>query len=171
MAVGTRIAELRRARGWTQAMLAERSDISPSAISMYETNRRSPDEAALSRLADALTVSVDALLTTAGQPLVDPVMVQATERRTDVQAVKVAAPRPPRDSSTQLSETATWLVDDPSAPRPLTTFALSTEEARIILFLRMNPTCRPFVESYIMADTRRREQFERTLRLIQDFQS
>lgn len=53
----------------------------------------------------------------------------------------------------------------------LTTLALSREEARVILFLRMNPQSHPFISSYIRADGRKREQVEKTWRLIHDFQN
>jgi len=64
--LGARIAALRRAAGWNQAELARRLGISPSAVGMYEQGRREPSADMLVRLARALEVSVDYLLT--GQP-------------------------------------------------------------------------------------------------------
>ena len=42
---GARMATLRRAAGISQAQLAERLGVSPSAIGMYEQGRREPGSA------------------------------------------------------------------------------------------------------------------------------
>ncbi|MEW6489580.1 MAG: helix-turn-helix transcriptional regulator [Thermodesulfobacteriota bacterium] len=52
----------REARGLSQAELAEKTGLQPSAVSHFETERRSPSFDNLKRLADALTVSTDYLL-------------------------------------------------------------------------------------------------------------
>lgn len=57
-----RIRELRRERGLTQAALAQRLGISPSAVGMYEQGRRQPDTQTLRRMAQVFGVTVDALL-------------------------------------------------------------------------------------------------------------
>ncbi len=62
MTIGERIKDLRRARGWKQTDLAELLCISPSAIGMYEQNRRAPDHKTLLSLADCFGVSTDYLL-------------------------------------------------------------------------------------------------------------
>lgn len=49
-------------RGLTQVELAERSELQPSAISHFETGRRTPSLANLIALCDALKVSADSLL-------------------------------------------------------------------------------------------------------------
>jgi len=61
--LGARIAALRRAAGWNQAELAKRLQISSSAVGMYEQGRREPSAEILVRMAKALGVSVDYLLT------------------------------------------------------------------------------------------------------------
>ncbi len=63
MMLGARIAALRRAAGWNQSELADRLQISPSAVGMYEQGRREPSADTLVALARALGVSVDYLLT------------------------------------------------------------------------------------------------------------
>ncbi len=65
--LGERIALLRRGQGWSQAALAERLHISPSAVGMYEQGRREPSLEALLELARAFEVTADYLLT--GQPV------------------------------------------------------------------------------------------------------
>ena len=67
--LGERIALLRRGLGWNQAQLARRLHISTSAVGMYEPGRREPSLEGLVKLADALGVSADYLLT--GKPLVE----------------------------------------------------------------------------------------------------
>jgi transcriptional regulator with XRE-family HTH domain len=61
--LGARIAALRRAAGWNQAELAQRLQISSSAVGMYEQGRREPSADILVRMARVLGVSVDYLLT------------------------------------------------------------------------------------------------------------
>lgn len=64
--LGIRIAALRRREGWSQAELAEKLGISPSAVGMYEQGRREPSAQLLVALAKTFQVSTDYLLT--GQP-------------------------------------------------------------------------------------------------------
>lgn len=61
--LGARIAALRRAAGWNQAELAQRLQISPSAVGMYEQGRREPSAEMLVQLSRVLGVNVDYLLT------------------------------------------------------------------------------------------------------------
>ncbi|MBU9187016.1 helix-turn-helix domain-containing protein [Burkholderia gladioli] len=60
--VGTAIAEQRRARGMTQAKLAEMIDLEQEAISRWERGTRMPTLHRLQQLSDALDCSVDQLL-------------------------------------------------------------------------------------------------------------
>lgn len=61
MTVAEQLASLRKEKGWSQAKLAKQTGLSPSSIAMYETNRRSPDEETLRRLARALDVDAEVL--------------------------------------------------------------------------------------------------------------
>ena len=61
--LGARIAALRRDRGMSQSELAERLQVSPSAMGMYEQGRREPSAQMLVALARELDVSTDFLLT------------------------------------------------------------------------------------------------------------
>lgn len=60
--VGTAIAEQRRARGLTQAKLAEMIDLEQEAVSRWERGTRVPTLHRLQQLSDALDCSVDQLL-------------------------------------------------------------------------------------------------------------
>ena len=62
MTVGDRIRELRKARNLNQDELAELALLNRVTIAKYEAGRVEPGAQALSRLADALDVSVDDLL-------------------------------------------------------------------------------------------------------------
>ena len=64
--LGRRIGALRRERGLSQAALAARLGISPSAMGMYEQGRREPSADTLVALARELNVTTDFLLT--GKP-------------------------------------------------------------------------------------------------------
>lgn len=60
--LGIRIAILRISKGWSQAELARRIDISASAVGMYEQGRREPSLGLLVRLAQEFGVTTDYLL-------------------------------------------------------------------------------------------------------------
>lgn len=64
--MGLRIAALRKAAGWSQAELAGRLKISPSAVGMYEQGRREPALQTLAELSELFGVSIDYLVT--GRP-------------------------------------------------------------------------------------------------------
>ena len=61
--LGARITALRKTAGWNQAELAQRLQISSSAVGMYEQGRREPSADMLVRIARVFNVSVDYLLT------------------------------------------------------------------------------------------------------------
>ncbi len=61
--LGERIAALRRRAGLSQAELAQRLQISASAMGMYEQGRREPSVDTLIAMAEELQVSIDFLLT------------------------------------------------------------------------------------------------------------
>ena len=67
--MGGRIAAIRKAKGWTQAQLAERMGVSVQAVSKWETGASWPDVTTLPRLAGELGVSIDWLF---GQDTKDP---------------------------------------------------------------------------------------------------
>lgn len=62
MEFGLRLRKLREEKGISQVGLARALKISNSMLSRYEKNRRSPDYATLSKLADFFEVSTDYLL-------------------------------------------------------------------------------------------------------------
>lgn len=61
--LGARIAALRKEAGLSQAELAQRLQISASAMGMYEQGRREPSAQMLVGLAQTLGVTTDYLLT------------------------------------------------------------------------------------------------------------
>jgi len=157
--VGERIAQLRKERGLTQAKLAERARLSTSAIAMYETNRRQPDERTLAQIAEALGVEMAQIaphLTAAAAPASRQAKPAPNESHPDDRAA--TAPEPNREERE---------VDD--APG-VTQLVLTKDEARLILFVRMHPDAMPFLQSYVTADPDKRRQLERAWRLIQAFQ-
>lgn len=58
----SRIKKLREEKGLTQRQFADRFQISPSTIALYEVGKRTPDADTLSKLATFFDVSVDYLL-------------------------------------------------------------------------------------------------------------
>jgi len=62
MDLGDRLKQLREEKKLTRDNLANRLNVSYSAVSKYETNVRFPDKGTLIRLADFFDVSVDYLL-------------------------------------------------------------------------------------------------------------
>lgn len=61
--LSTQIKELRRRKGWSQAELARRLHISPSAVGMYEQGRREPSIEILIALSREFNVTIDYLVT------------------------------------------------------------------------------------------------------------
>lgn len=57
-----RIREARKAKSLTMKKLGQIVGVSESAISMYETDKREPDNATLVKISDVLEVTVDYLL-------------------------------------------------------------------------------------------------------------
>lgn len=60
--LSTQIKELRRREGWSQAELASRLHISPSAVGMYEQGRREPSIDILVALSKEFNVTIDYLV-------------------------------------------------------------------------------------------------------------
>jgi transcriptional regulator with XRE-family HTH domain len=76
-----RLKSLREQRGLTQTELGTRAGIAAASISHFETGQRLPSLESLVRLADALEVSVDALLgrtTMEAGTNIDPVFLRAS---------------------------------------------------------------------------------------------
>ena len=64
ISVGRRIAKARRNKGYSQALLAEKANISISHLSNIERGRKSLSAEVLFKIAEALQTSVDSLLFT-----------------------------------------------------------------------------------------------------------
>lgn len=60
--IGDQIRDLRKARGLNQDQLAEMASLNRVTVAKYESGKVEPGAHALSRIADALEVSVDQLL-------------------------------------------------------------------------------------------------------------
>ena len=60
--INDKIKDLRKAQKWTQEDLAERLNVSPQAVSRWETNATFPDIELLPDIASIFEVSVDELL-------------------------------------------------------------------------------------------------------------
>ena len=83
------LRKFRKLRGMTQAQMGARSAVGAASISHFETGQRTPTIETLIKLADALNVTVDALLGRApveSSAHVDPVFLQAS--RADVQTLE-----------------------------------------------------------------------------------
>ena len=98
--LGARIAALRRSAGWSQAELARRLKVSPSAVGMYEQGRREPSAATLVALSQVFGVTTDYLLT--GRPM-DPPDQQALSR-TLLNSLEAAQGRQSRRKTEPLSK-------------------------------------------------------------------
>lgn len=62
MSLGEKIASLRKAKGMTQEVLAEKCSVSAQAVSKWENDLTAPDISLLPRLSELLGVTVDELL-------------------------------------------------------------------------------------------------------------
>ena len=75
------LKNLRERRGLTQAQLGARAGMGAASVSHFETGQRAPSLESLVRLADALNVSVDALLGRVRHDAhvhIDPIFLQAS---------------------------------------------------------------------------------------------
>lgn len=163
--IGERIAEIRKQQGFTQASLARLAGVSTSSIAMYETNRRQPDATTLQSLTEALgvTLEVDDLGRLAN--FVTPAS-ESTGEKTP----------PSKDSSESLTQTPnadsfTKSAAPSEKESGWTNLTLSRDEARFILFMRMHPDSKLFLQSYMNADEQKRKQIEKAMRLIEAFQN
>ncbi len=59
MSIGSKIKQMRKRAQMTQAQLAEKLGISPSAVGMYEQDRREPDSRILGKLCEIFGISGD----------------------------------------------------------------------------------------------------------------
>lgn len=66
--IAARVRDLRKARGWSQAVLAERSGVSLNHVSLIEQAKRVPGIDVALRLASALGITLDALVTAQTTP-------------------------------------------------------------------------------------------------------
>jgi transcriptional regulator with XRE-family HTH domain len=78
-----RLRAAREHKGLTQAQLAEKADLQPSAISHFESERRSPSFDNLRALADALGVTTDHLLGRESKPGISGPTVQKIFRNVE----------------------------------------------------------------------------------------
>lgn len=60
--IGEKIRSLRKRKGLSQRKLADLLGVSPSAIAMYETDKRTPDNELLGKIADFFGVTIPFLL-------------------------------------------------------------------------------------------------------------
>ena len=71
---------LRRNKGWSQAELARRLNISPSAVGMYEQGRREPSISILLALSSEFGVTIDYLITGHICPIKDSKIIRQAEQ-------------------------------------------------------------------------------------------
>ena len=74
--LGTRIAQLRKEKGYTQEDLAQMLEVSPQAVTKWENDLTCPDISSLPKLAQILGVSVDTLLSGKVEPIAQIVPVE-----------------------------------------------------------------------------------------------
>ena len=98
--LGERIGAMRRSRGMSQAELARRLGISPSAMGMYEQGRREPSAQTLVALSRELGVSTDFLLTGKSAALEEDPLPDLLRQCVDAADQKLSA-RPDRPFSRQ----------------------------------------------------------------------
>lgn len=85
-ALQANLRKFREMRGLTQAQMGSKAGLAAASISHFETGQRTPSLATLVKLADSLTVTVDALLGRAPvetSARIDPVFLQASRADAD----------------------------------------------------------------------------------------
>src|SRR5262245_24564332 len=120
------LAESRRLRGWSQALLAEKSAVSRTEVSAIETGRLVPSVAVALRLASALGQSGEAVFGGGGGDRETPSITWAWEpgepeaRRwwADVDGKLLAYPVEPTAAGTIPHDRAVPAADSPAGQRP-----------------------------------------------------
>lgn len=176
MTLGEQIAQIRKQKGLTQAILAQMAGVSTSAIAMYETNRRQPDTMTVHALASALKVRTDFL----------GISEELASSAPDTPSTPTVSnmPSPPERTTRPERTPHSTPTHSPSVIEPQdenepadkvnsgrTNLSLARDEARFILFMRMHPDSKAFLQSYMNADDQKRKQVEKAMRLIQAFQT
>ena len=80
-ALGTKISELRKARGMTQDELADKMGVSPQAVSKWENDLSMPDLPVLIELSDFFHISLDDFL----KEMVQTVELLPEDKRKDIE--------------------------------------------------------------------------------------
>lgn len=69
MSLSQKITKLRKSRGWTQEMLAQKMDVRKLQVSRWETGRMRPSGRTLQRLAELFGIGLDELLSEEDRPI------------------------------------------------------------------------------------------------------
>ena len=85
--INKEIKSLRQKKGWSQAELARRLHISPSAVGMYEQGRREPSIDILVAMSEEFGVSLDYLVTRKVCTLTDPRLIEQANNIMDAISV------------------------------------------------------------------------------------
>lgn len=96
--LGARIATLRRAAGMSQGELAQKLQVSPSAVGMYEQGRREPSADTLVAISRLFHVTLDYLLTGQAAPEEQALVADAMDSVLDLCDAQLAS-RPKRPLS------------------------------------------------------------------------
>lgn len=106
--IGTRIRELRKAKGLTLQQLADVFGISRASVSEWESGRSKPDGGRLLKLADVLDTSVEYLLDGAHSPIR---LSGGAKRISDFgRAIRAAAQQPLKSVDEAVSNVTEWPV-------------------------------------------------------------
>jgi transcriptional regulator with XRE-family HTH domain len=98
IAVGRRIADKREQKGYTQATLAARINVTGGAVAQYETGRTIPRTPRLERIALELDTSMDYLLTGG-----DPDQQGRAQTRTELEALLLLRTLPVAEQETVMA--------------------------------------------------------------------
>ena len=107
--IGKTIAELRKAKGWTQIELAEKLNVSDKAVSKWESEGGFPEITQLPVLAKIFDVSIDYLMT--GKET-EPEIIEKVEEVTEP-----VTEEPTEEIAEEVTEVATENVEKPTEPK------------------------------------------------------
>ena len=81
MSLGARISRLRKQRGWTQDVFAEKVGVHGRHVSRIERDKMRPSAGTLAKVAEAFEIHPDELLIIEGQiPIGDPILLRAFQQ-------------------------------------------------------------------------------------------
>ena len=133
--IGDAISKLRKEKGWTQAKLADKLQVSDKAVSKWESNKGEPSIEFLPKLAELFDVSIDYLMT--GK--------EKEDKFITISKLELSAKKDDVDMYRKLNIEATYKDEN---GKTIFDYVFQYESKKIFAYLVENNECDTFIEYY-----------------------